>query len=157
MHICSKCETVKDHTELPTREEYYPFGNGRASRSVIDLECSCGGEYEEAYQCDRCGEWKLPDDIFGYNHCVCKDCLDELYSTENVLEIAKKDDTCESVSLNSLLLWIFPKDEIERILFRELKNSFNDQKTRKFINDWAHEDEDFLSDELYEMEKKDEI
>lgn len=153
-YVCDRCGDVKDHTEFAVHEERHPYGDTYAVETLIDTGCSCGGEYEEGIQCDRCGEYVHPDNVFGYEHALCKKCCDEMYSTEDVIEIAKKnEEETECVSINSLLAWSFTPNEIEKILWRELNDSRKNEKIIESVKAWADSDESFIADELYKMEE----
>lgn len=161
MLICEKCGKLYEDDELPKHVEHHPYGNGTADEVVEDYECSCGGEIEEAVACDRCGEWFpiTSDDLFGNAHTVCKNCYDEMYSTEQIVEIAKKRDNQTTVEINELLAYIYEPREIEKMLFAKLERELRVvpelcDYERKAILDYANDDINDTVDELFELEKE---
>lgn len=76
MFMCNRCETVLD--DLPTHTELRPYGEGYAYETMTDWGCSCGGTYEYAEVCEKCGDVKFLDSLLGG---ICEDCreiLDEV-------------------------------------------------------------------------------
>ncbi len=71
MFICNRCgETLE---ELPLRKEY--IGDEGQYEVVRDPECKCGGMYEEAKTCKRCGD---PYPESEEDHGMCGKCQREL-------------------------------------------------------------------------------
>lgn len=160
MFICEKCGHLYEEDEIPTHVEHHPYGDGTAEEVVADYEC-CGQPLEEAVQCDRCGEWFpiTSDDLFGNAHTVCKNCYDEMYSTEKIVKIAKKQNLKSTVKINELLAYIYAPDEIERILFAELERDFRVvpelcKPEREAIHEYANDDVNNTVDELIDLEKE---
>lgn len=161
MLICEKCNKLYEEDELPKHIEHHPYGDGTADEVVADYECACGGELEEAVACDRCGEWFpiTSDDLFGNAQTICKNCYDEMYSTEKIVEIAKKQDNQTTVEINELLAYIYEPCEIERMLFAKLERELRVvpelcDYERKVILDYANDDINNTVDELFELEKE---
>lgn len=113
--------------------------------SYICLECGnvfenqetigcpyCGGAYEESIPCVFCGRESLEDDL---NGDLCDDCVDKYKNDIFMCFNVGKNDT-ESVEINCFLACLFEKDEIEEILFEELKsrNKYSEVDCEKFIN-----------------------
>ena len=161
MFICEKCNKLYEEDELPKHIEHHPYGNGTADEVVEDYECSCGGEIEEAVACDRCGEWYpiTSDDLFGNAYTICRKCYDDMYSSEKIVKIAKKQNLKSAVEINELLAYIYAPDEIERILFAELKRDFRVvpelcEPERESIWEYANDDVNDTVDELFDLEKE---
>lgn len=160
MLICEKCNKLYEEDKLPKHIEHHPYGNGTVDEVVVDYEC-CGQTLEEACQCDRCGEWFpiMSDDLFGNAQTVCKNCYDEMYSTEKIIKIAKKQDIQTTVLINELIAHIYESDKIERILFAKLERDLRVvpelcDYERKVILDYANDDINNTVDELFDLEKE---
>lgn len=160
MLICEKCNKLYEDDELPKHVEHHPYGNGTADEVVEDYECSCGGEIEEAVACDRCGEWYpiTSDDLFGNAYTICRKCYDDMYSSEKIVKIAKKQNLKSTVEINEVLAYAFPPDEIERILYKELHLAMAKYYYLDYIHTnimaWASEDMNNTVDELFDLEKE---
>lgn len=70
MLICSDCGNVFSEDSLVDCPEYYPYGDTMAGYECAYSPC-CGGGYDEAFECDECGEYFIRQDLV--NNC-CKDC-----------------------------------------------------------------------------------
>ena len=75
MQICLECGKVFEDDEIAhwqeSRGEFWGFP---CSETVSGCP-ECGGDYEEAVECDRCGEWFSEDEL---NEGLCECCYDEL-------------------------------------------------------------------------------
>lgn len=77
----------------------------------------CNGEYEETVKCEMCG-----GSFFEYelNCMLCDECINEYkYDVDMCYKIGDRNK--ESVELNSFLCAMFDQDDIEAILYHELK------------------------------------
>lgn len=74
MYICDNCGDVVDIEDLPTFTEKHPYGETYAEETFINFDCACGGEYQKAEQCERCGEYVLETD-----EGLCDVCRSDLY------------------------------------------------------------------------------
>lgn len=79
MLICNNCGKTIREEDLSTHNDFISYyGDDRYYETSAD-NCSCGGEFEEAIQCDSCDEYCLNADItLGWRHnvCVCKNCIE---------------------------------------------------------------------------------
>lgn len=111
----------------------------------------CKGDYDVTTPCSICGSEHLEEDL---NGGLCDECIDKYKNDiEMCFKIGKNDD--DKVELNCFLASVFEKDEIEEILFGELKklNKYVTVDCEKFINSDRSWFAERLVEEL-EKEKK---
>ena len=72
MYICLECGHVFD--EPTTWSESRPYGEGYAYEGFSGCPC-CQGGYEEAFECEFCGEYFSKDDLD--NGC-CEKCKEDV-------------------------------------------------------------------------------
>lgn len=77
----------------------------------------CRGEYQKTTPCEICGSEHLEHEL---SNGVCDECIDEYKNDIDMCFKIGSTDT-EEVELNCFLASLFDKQEIEQILFRELK------------------------------------
>ena len=77
----------------------------------------CGGDYEETTPCKICGFEQFDDDL---NGGVCDECIDKYKHDADMCFKIGSNDT-DKVELNCFLASVFDKEDIEKLLFRELK------------------------------------
>lgn len=85
MFKCAECGHIFEDGEQRTYAEHHPYGDTTADEyfSVCPV---CGGEYEEAKSCERCGGAFLEDELIsGY---YCKECLRVALNAETFLDFA---------------------------------------------------------------------
>lgn len=72
MYKCVDCGTVFYH---PTtwEEDRGEFWGSRCSEIMSGCPY-CKGDYEEAFECDECGEWFFDDEL---DDGLCADCIDD--------------------------------------------------------------------------------
>ena len=89
-------------------------------------ECpGCGSdEFDEAVQCEVCGEWISEADACGYGHHICKDCVKERRYDLPLLVKATEDEYT-AVEIPDLIMTFFDEDEVKEILLRELQARFD--------------------------------
>lgn len=78
MLICNNCgRTIKEEDLIKNRD----FVGYRGEEPIYEMNadsCFCGGEWEEAVECDSCGQYYTKSEIsFGWksNLNYCKDCI----------------------------------------------------------------------------------
>ena len=136
-------------------EEGHYFENGECwgapySRKIYCCPL-CKGDYDVTTPCEICGSEHLEEDL---NGGLCDECIDKYKNDiEMCFKIGKNDD--DKVELNCFLASVFEKDEIEEILFEELKklNKYVTVDCEKFINSDRSWFAERLVEEL-EKEKK---
>lgn len=73
MYICDKCEMLTE--ELPTYKEARPWGSTVAYEEIAECDCGCGGTFENAEQCERCGVYVAEMDAEAGCCPVCQEDL----------------------------------------------------------------------------------
>lgn len=110
MLICNNCGRTIREEDLSTHKDFLAYvGEERYYETNAD-SCSCGGEFEEAVECDCCEEYFIKSDtVFGwrYNIRVCRGCIDyykgKYLSIYNRLTLNGEDDFID---------WLVDKGEI---------------------------------------------
>lgn len=76
---CNKCGQVIKQEDLGLQKGFIGyFGNEKCYETYAD-NCICGGEFEEAEECDSCGEYCIKTEItLGWRHNVqvCRGCIE---------------------------------------------------------------------------------
>ena len=136
-------------------EEGHYFENGECWGAPYSqkIYCCplCKGDYDVTTPCEICGSEHLEEEL---NGGLCDECIDKYKNDiEMCFKIGKNDD--DKVELNCFLASVFEKDEIEEILFEELKklNKYVTVDCEKFINSDRSWFAERLVEEL-EKEKK---
>lgn len=79
MLICNKCGRVIDENDLGSHTDFMSYiGDAKYYETNKD-NCACCGEFEEAEECNVCGEYCIDKDItlgWRYNIGVCKNCME---------------------------------------------------------------------------------
>lgn len=147
MYKCYDCgavfESPASHEE--DRGEFWGFP---CSETVNDCP-NCGGDYEEVFQCEKCGEYFFEDEL---HSDVCDDCID-VY--KNNIDVCFKigDEDTEVIKINCFLATMFNTWEIEAILYNHLKSAGGDVDCSPFIdNDRSWFAEKILEREVSENE-----
>lgn len=117
---CNSCGKEIYEDELDYTYERYPYGDTYVLKRLILNTCGCGGEYEAAIMCDVCKEWNLEDDIFGYENCVCKNCIEANFDLAMIKEISEAEGSRTAIKINSLLSYVYSQEEVENILWGNL-------------------------------------
>ena len=114
MYKCLDCGHIFEDGEQGTYIETYGLDNP----PYKEISCCplCKGDYEEAKNCEICGEIYLEEELEGG---VCDNCIQE-YS-RNLKFCVEAFDETKAVELNQFLAFCFSKREIEEILYRELE------------------------------------
>ena len=136
MYICDKCGKTIENKDIKFDFEYWNLSEESCySKKVIHMrDCSCGGNYEEAKECEKCGKYIMESD-----RCICESCANDYRTLDMVLEIGS--DWEEKLSLNGFLFSAFTKEEIELILIDTLKNN-DKEKMESAIKDFCDYDLD---------------
>ena len=114
----------------------------------------CRGDYEKTIPCEICGAEHTRDELFGG---VCEECIEKY---QNDLDMCLKigaNDT-EDVKLNYFLASMFDKEEIEKILFKELVKAkeYLSEYIQKDCEKFANSNRDWFVERLIEEVKKNE-
>lgn len=117
MYKCENCGHLFEEGEQAVWEERHGLDTPPYEKwSGCPL---CKGDYEEVHQCKECGDWHERDELMGE---MCDKCIDKYkYNIDICHKIGKKSE--EEIKINSFLVTMFSKEEIEEILFRELSEA----------------------------------
>lgn len=131
-YICLDCGHIFEDGEQSTWSESRGEFWGYNCSELVSGCPICGGDYEESVSCKICGSQHLEDDLNGE---LCDDCIDKYQNDINMCFKVGANDT-DKVELNCFLASMFDKQEIEEILFSELKEKEKYTKIDcgKFIN-----------------------
>lgn len=111
----------------------------------------CKGEYEKTVRCAVCFSEHLEDELSGG---VCEECIENYQHDIDMCFKVGANDTAE-IELNCFLASMFDKEEIEEILFRELKEA---EKYRQIdCGKFIESDRDWFAERLAEEVKKNEV
>ena len=108
-YICERCGHVLE-------------GNETQLSYDDTLVCRlCGGDAVNAYRCEICENLVHQDNIYGYEHKVCHECVEKMrYNVDLCKKVGDRSDKTECV-LNSYLCHFFTNDEINDLMWAALK------------------------------------
>lgn len=78
MYKCNACGKIIEEISIGTDWVPAPFGNGKVPMESTDYDCSCGGEFEEVFECDICSDYFLEEDMHSN---LCNKCYKNEYPT----------------------------------------------------------------------------
>ena len=85
--ICTECGHVFDEDEVFVVDETLDVIDGVPYKETYACCPECNGSYEQAKQCEHCGEWFRFDDLIG--GVYCENCMEEfLNDTEKTRAFA---------------------------------------------------------------------
>lgn len=142
MYKCYNCgevfESPDSHEE--GRGEFW----GVSCSETISGCPHCDGEYEEAFKCEKCGEYFFEDEMHG---SMCDSCIDNYkYNIDVCYKIGAED--AEEIKINCFLVAMFDTAEIEAILYNHLKSADKDIDCLPFIDN----DRSWFADKILEKE-----
>lgn len=151
MYICKCCGLTFDE---PSRW-YEERGAGLQPFLEEWSGCpACLGYYEEANECDICGEAYVASEV---REGVC-DCCVQKYGNDIETCYRISGDECdkESVKLNGFLAWAFSDSDIEAILYEALENEQKKTHTRIDCKDYINSDRGWFLSKLnkFKLNKK---
>ncbi|MBQ5889744.1 MAG: hypothetical protein IIW73_02175 [Clostridia bacterium] len=117
MWHCNDCGQNHYYDEIVVRRD--------TDTKETSITCpSCGSDnLTEAEPCEVCGECYPIEDLYGYNHRVCRDCIERKNGDIDFFADVGKESGCDvEYSLNSFLASFFSKEELEDLMIAELKN-----------------------------------
>lgn len=152
---CNNCGKIFDEESAKTRR-YYICDIGSEAIYESDIVCpNCSyGDFDEVSKCDICGVYYSEDEITG---CVCNKCIEEKrYDIDFCYKISLGEN--EGVDINCFLASMFTPDEINEILWNNLKEkqkSFNVLQSEIIkqsldCTDFIDSDREWFSDKLWE-------
>ena len=123
-YICLDCGNIFEEGEQITFQENKGEYFGETVYKKISGCPLCGGEYEESTSCAICGSEHLEENL---NGGLCDECIDKYKHDVDMCFKIGSNDT-DKVELNCFLASVFDKEDIEKLLFRELKERENYMK-----------------------------
>ena len=149
-YICLNCGHIFEEGEQANWEESRGEFWGHACSENMSGCPLCHGEYEESTPCEICGSEHLEEEL---NGGVCDECIEKYQHDIDMCFKIGSNDT-DDVKLNCFLASMFDKEEIEEILFRELKEA---QKYRQIdCEKFIESDRSWFAERLAEEVKRDE-
>lgn len=115
---CVECGHVFSEYELNTWEESRGEHFGIPCYEKMSGCPICKGDYEDAVECDVCGENHLASELTGG---VCEDCIKK-YQHDVDMHFKIGENDTDKVELNCFLASVFTKEDIELILLDALKS-----------------------------------
>lgn len=115
---CVECGHVFSEYELNTWEESRGEHFGIPCYEKMSGCPICKGDYEDAVECDVCGENHLASELTGG---VCEDCIKK-YQHDIDMNFKIGENDTDKVELNCFLASVFTKEDIELILLDVLKS-----------------------------------
>lgn len=150
MYICKDCGDTFDVAKSAT--EFQPYGNGYVAEPEHYVCPYCGGEFEEAQQCEICGEYCTSSDI---HNGVCSYCLEEEFDDIDRL-IQYSDSITKGGEINDFVKWCFKNntEKMNSALKEALKLYFSLNKSiyAKFLTEYIAEDPDNMADWVKECQ-----
>lgn len=132
MYICRDCGEIFDQPEERENYNTYEFWGSVETERYLSAHCpECGSEdFEEACECSECG---CGFDRIG-EETICPDCA-KAYArdVETVCKVMDNKDYYEpvTVELNPIVLAVFSKEEIQKLLFEEALKDFTPEMAEK--------------------------
>lgn len=139
MFKCYDCEA----TFFEPRNTTERLGEYHGEPAYRTYACcpECGGTFDYAKQCEKCGEWFFDDEL---DDGICEDCITEAkeeYHTDvrKCLDILK--DEKKQIEINPVLAMLLKPSVIEQILTEYvLNNSFDCKEVVEQYEDWFIEE-----------------
>lgn len=136
MWICNDCGAVFENPR-----EYYEHDTG-----YHGMECPhCGSDdIDEAERCAECDEWVNENNLV---NGLCPACIERHASDYETVK-AYGADRKEAVEINGFLAWVYSPEEIEEVLYRDLRKT--ETLKTNYAKRFATDDPDDFTDWLNE-------
>lgn len=128
-YICLDCGNIFEEGQQITFQENLGERFGEPIYKKFSGCPKCGGEYEEATRCAICDSKHLEEDL---NGGVCDKCIDKYKNDIDMCFKIGTGDT-DAVKINCFLSAMFDKEEIESLLFEEVKKRNTFEHLRAFV------------------------
>ena len=135
MYKCRRCGEVFEEDEIRESVTYHPWRDGEADE--VFEECPyCGdGDFDEAEQCEECGEWFLRDELHDGR---CDECLKKNATFDIVLPYAEEND-----DVKGLVESVLSTTEINNLLVSAAREKLKLLSSlREKVAEYAMEDKD---------------
>ena len=151
---CVECGHVFSEYELNTWEESRGEHFGIPCCEKMSGCPICEGDYDDAVECDVCGENHLASELTGG---VCEDCIKKYQHDVDMHFKIGANDT-DSIDLNCFLASVFTKEDIELILLNALKlrKEYAKKQVESDCERFIEYDREWFAERLAEEVKKNE-
>lgn len=152
---CVECGHVFSEYELNTWEESRGEHFGIPCYEKMSGCPICEGDYEDAVECDICGESHLASELTGG---VCEDCI-KTYQHDVDMHFKIGANYTDSIELNCFLASVFTKEDIELILLNALKSrkEYSKKQVESDCERFIEYDREWFAEMLAEEVKKNEV
>lgn len=140
---CLRCNHLFEVGEEEIIKEPHGFTDGTGE--LFKVCPVCGGDFEETKACAICGAEHFEDDLTGG---VCAECLTGV-SLDDCLLINGNER--EPININSVLVTLFSRSEIEEILMREIREAMKFKKIS--LDNFINIDKSWFAEELAKVRK----
>lgn len=145
---CLECGHIFEEGE---EGHYYEKGTFWGELYSNKIKCCplCNGDYAETTPCKICGSEHLDNELI---NGICEECLEDCRYDINICYEIGKSET-ESIELNSFIVSLFDREEMEEILFKALlqeEKIYGKVDCQKFID----VDKSWFAERLAEEVKK---
>lgn len=142
---CLECGHLFEVGEEKTYTEYMGECHGASAYETFKVCPVCGGDFEETKACAICGAEHFEDDLQGG---VCADCLTDVTLDDC---LAVNGNEREPININSVLVTLFSRSEIEEILMREIREAMKFKKIS--LDNFINIDKSWFAEELAKVRK----
>lgn len=152
-YCCIKCKGIFDEDEVQEKRYYHDEIPGNFYESYEVSPC-CSADFDEARECELCGEFYDEEEIVGDEHKICTSCLyDYRRDFEALFEIA--DDKyrpyeASQVELNAAIGECFTRRQIEFMVRTYIREHGAEFDGINFIDI----DPTLIADDLVELTKE---
>lgn len=126
MYKCRYCGEVFEEDEIRESVTSHPWRDGEADEVFEECPHCGGGDFEEAEQCNECGEWFLPEEMHGE---YCTGCLRKKMDVKTVFAYAKENRDQKYFFEN-----ILSNDEIEQALLELANKKYQQAKDQPLLS-----------------------
>ena len=131
---CNECGNVFDEDEF--KRVRYIGGETEDFCPFCDND-----DFEEVEQCDDCGEWFSPNELYGCLHSLyCEECLESYATVETALEVGRDNP----VEISGFFEQIFTVEQMEKILMDKAEELHGKGLAQDAIN-YCIEDPDYFA------------
>lgn len=111
VYICKNCGEIFEEPKI-VKESRGEFWGHPAFEDCYYSPC-CGCDYDEAIECNICGEWYSEDDL-----CmgVCSKCIDDYRHNFKICHDISFEDEKRDVKINALVATLLDEGDINQIL-----------------------------------------
>lgn len=145
MYICMDCHYRFD-TPTVMHEGGYPEEQTEHCPNCRSMD------FEEISECTECGNEFLEENL---NHGLCEECVKNAATPDNAIAYGKARQI--GVEINGFLGWVYPADEIERILLQHFlseSDTWQKRMVKEYCNDDVYDFGEWLTEEKYDESER---